>query len=71
MGAAGGVVFSGGRYFPGKEENGEIHASSPADGRVVEKVRIPTPPVLEGPAAAHGKVFVSLYDGTRLCLRKK
>jgi hypothetical protein len=54
-----------------REQTGGLHVLSLADGQIVEKIPLAVPPVLEGLSVAYGRLFVSLLDGTIVCLSKK
>ncbi|MHC4741040.1 MAG: outer membrane protein assembly factor BamB family protein [Planctomycetota bacterium] len=49
----------------------EIWVFSKTDGKKLAKYRIDSPPVFDGAAAAAGRLFLSLSDGTMLCLGPK
>ena len=52
-------------------KTGELQAISLTDGKILDRVSLPARPVLEGLSVAHGKVFISLLDGTLICLSRK
>lgn len=54
--------------FSGKT-SGTLIVVSPADGRPIAEVTIPSTPVWDGMAAAHGHIFISMRDGSLLCLK--
>jgi hypothetical protein len=46
----------------------KLVAVSVADGNTIREVPLPAPPVLDGMAAANGRLHLSLRDGTVVCL---
>lgn len=71
--AAGDTVFYAGPEFDPTTDpaTGELRALSLKDGRDLEfGIKLPASPVYDGLSVAYGKVFVSLQDGTLLCLSK-
>jgi hypothetical protein len=68
-GAPGGGVTSR-EAFDGNAP-GALMAVSPADGKVLSKVALPSMPVWDGLAAANGKLFVSLTGGEIVVLKGK
>jgi len=53
--------------FAGRK-GGLLGLVDPADGEALEQVKLPAPPVWDGMAAAGGRLFMALADGTVLCL---
>jgi len=53
------------------EEGATLMAIATADGAELSRVQMPAAPVLDGIAAAGGRVFVSLENGQLLCLGGK
>jgi len=56
---------------PAPEPGGEVWLLSAADGVKAATRKLPAPPVLDGLAAANGKAFLALMDGTVMCLGGK
>lgn len=54
--------------FEGRK-GGELWAVSTADGKTLAKHRLSAPPVLDGMAAAGGRLYVSTTDGRVACFR--
>ncbi len=52
-------------------EGGSLWCLATEDGRRVAAKQLPSPPVHEGMAAANGKLYMALQDGTVICLDKK
>jgi outer membrane protein assembly factor BamB len=52
--------------FEGRK-GGELWAISTAEGKTLAKQTLPAPPVLDGMAAANGRLYVSTTDGSVLC----
>lgn len=50
------------------KEPGALLAVSPADGAVLAETPLPSMPVWDGMAAARGKLYVTLADGSAMCL---
>ncbi|NQU22762.1 MAG: hypothetical protein HQ567_15905, partial [Candidatus Nealsonbacteria bacterium] len=46
----------------------KLVALSAADGKKLSEIALPTPPVFDGLIAARGRLFVSLCDGSVVCL---
>lgn len=51
-------------------KGGVLAAFAAADGEKLAEYPLESPPVWDGMAAAHGRLYVSLCDGTIVCLRK-
>ena len=49
-------------------KGGLLAAIAVEDGRQLSEVRLPSPPVWDGLAAAEGKLYLSLQDGHVMCL---
>ena len=49
-------------------QGGMLAALSAADGKTLAKIKLPSPPVWDGMAAASGKLYVGLEEGTVACL---
>jgi outer membrane protein assembly factor BamB len=47
---------------------GKLWAVSAADGKKVSACDLSSPPVFDGMAAAHGRLYLSLMDGSVMCL---
>ncbi len=56
------------KLFP---KDGRLMAFSTADGKKLGEVKLPAPPVFDGLAAAHGKLYLSCLDGKVRCFGKK
>lgn len=55
---------------PNRENGGgEVWVLAAGDGKVVQKVKLDAPPAFDGLAIAGGKVFVTLQDGSVVCLK--
>ncbi|MCP4856156.1 MAG: PQQ-binding-like beta-propeller repeat protein [Fuerstiella sp.] len=52
------------------ESGGILYAAAAADGKEVAQIKIPAPTVFDGMAAANGRLFLSLQDGSVVCLGK-
>ncbi len=50
---------------------GVLLAASRADGKTVAELKLESPPVFDGMAAAYGRLYVSCTDGTLRCCGKK
>jgi len=50
------------------KQGGLLYSLSPTDGSNRSEVRLDSPPVFDGMAAAGGKLYVSLTDGSVICL---
>ena len=48
---------------------GMLLAVSPSDGTVLSETALPSMPVWDGMAAAQGKLYITLTDGSTVCLR--
>jgi hypothetical protein len=48
---------------------GRLLAVSPADGTVLSEMTLSSMPVWDGMAAAQGKLYITLVDGSTVCLR--
>jgi hypothetical protein len=46
---------------------GTLHRVSIADGQTLERVELPAPPVWDGLAAAHGRLYIATADGAIVC----
>ena len=55
-------------YFGGK--GGILRTVSKSDGKVLREIKLPAAPVFDGLSAAFGHIYVSLKDGSVLCLGK-
>ncbi len=47
-----------------------LRAVATADGRTLAERRLPSPPVFDGMAAAKGRLYIALVDGSVVCLGK-
>ena len=47
---------------------GLLLAISSADGKVLTETTLPSMPVWDGMAAARGKLYITLTDGSTMCL---
>ena len=56
--------------FEGKR-GATLVAVSPAQGKKTAELKLPAPPVFDGMIATEGRLFLSLRDGTVLCLAAK
>ena len=56
--------------FDGKK-GGLLWAISTADGKILSKQKLDSPPYFDGMAAAGGKLYISTQDGKLLCLGKE
>jgi outer membrane protein assembly factor BamB len=52
------------------ERGGILYAAAAADGQELAQIKIPAPTVFDGMAAANGRLFLSLQDGSVICLGK-
>jgi len=52
-------------------KGGCMFVMSKGDGRIQSKYGLKAPPVLDGMAAAHGKLFMSLRNGQLICMGKE
>ena len=50
---------------------GVLWCLSAAEGKKLSELKLPSPPVYEGMAAAGGNLYLSLCDGTIVCLKKE
>ena len=50
------------------EDGGIVYAAATTDGKQLAKIKIPSPTVFDGMAAADGCLFLSLQDGSVICL---
>jgi len=55
--------------FEGKS-GGAIWAVSPADGKTLNKIALPSPPVWDGLAASAGRLYIATMDGKVSCYGK-
>ena len=55
-------------YLGGK--GGILRTVSKTDGKVLREIKLPAAPVFDGLSAASGHVYVSLKDGSVVCLGK-
>ena len=46
------------------DKGGKLLAVSPSDGKIIEEMRLKSPPVFDGMIAADGQVFISHRDGS-------
>ena len=53
--------------YAGKQ-GGVLWTASTKDGAKIAELRLPAQPVWDGLSAAHGRCFLSLRDGTVMCL---
>jgi outer membrane protein assembly factor BamB len=49
---------------------GELYVLDRKDGKELQKLKLPSPPVFNGIAVARGRIFLSLEDGQVVCLTK-
>ena len=54
-----------------KESPGLLMAVSASDGTELAQYQLDSPPVFDGLAAAYGRLFVSMEDGSLLCLTEE
>lgn len=52
------------------EDGGILYAAAAGDGAELARVRLPSPTVFDGMAAAEHRLFLSLRDGSVICLAK-
>ena len=52
------------------ERGARVVAVSVADGAIMGEIDLPAVPVLDGMASARGRLYLSLEDGTVICLGK-
>jgi len=50
------------------KRGGRLWCLDTRDGKKVSQVELPSPPVYEGMAAAHGRLYLALKDGAVVCL---
>ncbi len=50
-------------------KGGVLAAYATSDGKLLAEIKLPAPPVWDGMAAAGGRLYVGLSDGTVVCLR--
>ena len=62
-------LFIGGMPRGADPEGGLLDVVSCRDGRTLGRVDLGSPPVWDGMAAAGGRLYLSLCDGTVVCLR--
>jgi hypothetical protein len=75
---AGKVVFAAGPASKDRDRtntaaggtNPLLMAFSTADGSELSRVSLPTAPVFDGMAAAGGRLYLSLVDGSVVCLAR-
>jgi outer membrane protein assembly factor BamB len=60
-----------GPQAPDEKQGNLLIAISASDGRKIAKYPLDSCPVFDGMAAAYGKLYVSLKDGSLLCLAKQ
>ena len=53
------------------ERGGVLWTASAKDGTKIAEFQLPAQPVWDGLAAAHGQCFITLKDGTVMCLGAK
>ena len=53
------------------EKGGLLYAVSTADGKELARYKLDSTPVLDGMAAAYGRLYVSMKDGSLLCLAEE
>ena len=53
--------------FDGRK-GGRLEVRAKANGKKLDELALPAPPVHDGMAAAEGRVYVSLGDGSLVCL---
>jgi outer membrane protein assembly factor BamB/SAM-dependent methyltransferase len=68
---AGDTAFLAGMDFALHHTSGRLLALSLKDGSEVQHLPLPGLPVYDGLAAARGKLFIALQNGTLLCLGKQ
>ena len=76
---AGDVLFVAGAPSEGGEQSGtpratdsgQLLALSTTDGSVLNALALDQPPVFDGMAAAYGRLYLSLENGTLACLKGK
>ncbi|HUU16202.1 MAG TPA: hypothetical protein VMW72_03550 [Sedimentisphaerales bacterium] len=54
-----------------KESPGLLMAISASDGTELAQYQLDSSPVFDGMAAAYGRLYVSMEDGSLLCLTKE
>lgn len=73
---AGDVLFLAGapagpegeQWFPELDRRGALIALSASDGSELARFELPAAPILDGMAAAAGRLYISLNDGRLICL---
>ena len=50
------------------EKGGLLYGAAVGDGREVSRVELPSPAVFDGMAAAQGRIYLALQDGSVVCL---
>ncbi len=50
------------------KKGGILYVSAISDGEKAAQIELPSPPVFDGMAAANGRIFLSLQDGSVYCL---
>jgi outer membrane protein assembly factor BamB len=68
---AGDVLCAGGPADLTSPEGGALWVVSTADGKVLRKMELASPPVPDGLAAAGGRLYVSTADGKVTCFGRK
>ncbi len=53
------------------KKGGILYAAAISDGKKTVQIKLPSPPVFDGMAAANGRLFLSLQDGSVYCLAEK
>ena len=68
----GNAVLFAGRIVNAKAgtKNGFLRIVSSADGKKIAEFSLDAPPTYDGLAVAHGKVFLSLQNGSLICVGK-
>ena len=51
------------------DKGGILYAAAAGDGKKLAQIEIPAPTVFDGMAAAQGRLFLSLQDGSVICVR--
>jgi len=66
------VVTPGDPWAALEDRNGALlQAVSAADGNKLSEFKLDSPPVFDGMAAAYGRLYVSMKDGSLLCLAEE
>jgi outer membrane protein assembly factor BamB len=68
---AGDTAFLAGMDFALRPEKGRVLAMAMKDGTETQRIELPALPTYDGLAAANGRMYVSMQDGTLWCLGKK